>query len=280
MGRSEVGVAMADASGRMKVSLHESGSWQYGYTSEYETRERAAGRWNNKSRHWKIWQRPREITPGYTAALKILVPPVALAARATPSARKLVRWTAAAVDRGVVFTVWMAKSSIPPWGYAPEDNELLGTIPLPSGEFVLIGAHYVSAEDSMQAMMQGLAGFLQVVMAGDTTALQPFSESSLLMGMAEEPTGTQVFTEIALRGIKSVSDLGVRRGPVQKPQVHGVEEGFTKGLMDIEARIPRQIFVDRGVDPKVDKDAAVEIAKKWNDEKAAEVRRLFGIPSA
>lgn len=151
---SDVGLATTEASGLMKVNLHHSESWQIGYTSEYEQRQRDAGSWTSASRHWQIWKRPAEVQPGYTAAIKILVPPVALHQRAAPKKSKPVRWVDAREDRGVVFTIWLAKSSIPPWGYGGDQNDLLGTVPLPTGEYVLIGSHYVDANDATTVMLK------------------------------------------------------------------------------------------------------------------------------
>lgn len=276
---ANVGVASVDTGGRMKVNLHESGSWQYGYTSEYERAERAAGRWKDKSRHWRIWQRPPDATPGYTVAIKILVPPVALSERKEPSSKQPVQWMEATADRGIVFTVWISKSSIPPWGYVADDHVLLGTLPLPTGEYVLIGGHYVSAQDSMRLMMRGLAGFLQVVMASDTTRLKPFAPNSLLIGFSNEPSGAQVFTEILLGGVKTVNHVGAGDGLVGKPTLHDMSPDVMKGLMDIEVAIPKSLFSDRGVDPSVDRETAMQIARQWNLEKAAEMKRLLGIPS-
>ena len=279
MGGANVGVASADTGGRIKVNLHESGSWQYGYTSEYERAECAAGRWPDTSRHWRIWKRPPEVLPGYTAAIKILVPPVALADRTQPTAKTPVHWMEAVADRGIVFSVWIAKSSIPPWGYVADGHTLLGTLTLPTGENVLVGGHYVSAEESMLLMMRGLSGFLQVVMAADTTALKPFSSNSLLVGFSHEPNGAQVFTEITLHGLSTVNHLNVGPGPLRKPSVHSMSGDVMKGLMDIEVLIPSTLYSDHGINPRVDREAALKIAHQWNLEKVAEMKRLLGIKS-
>src|SRR5947207_11520617 len=87
-----IGLTTSEMGGVMKVNLHESGSWQIGYTSEYVERERAAGRWKGESRHWEIWPRPPAVTPGHTAAVKILVPTAALRERPAPKKPKRVRW--------------------------------------------------------------------------------------------------------------------------------------------------------------------------------------------
>jgi hypothetical protein len=53
--------------GAVKVSLHQSGSWQVGFTTESRTHLRWAG-----SRHWEMWKRGEELAPGTTRAWYLL----------------------------------------------------------------------------------------------------------------------------------------------------------------------------------------------------------------
>jgi hypothetical protein len=55
--------------GAVKVSLHQSGSWQAGLTSESPAHFRSAG-----SRHWDIWKRGGELAPGTVRAWYLLIP--------------------------------------------------------------------------------------------------------------------------------------------------------------------------------------------------------------
>jgi hypothetical protein len=55
--------------GAVKVSLHESGSWQVGLTEESPKALGSSG-----SRHWEIWQRGGAIGPGTTRAWYLLIP--------------------------------------------------------------------------------------------------------------------------------------------------------------------------------------------------------------
>jgi len=138
MGGTDAGLASVEIGGKMKVSLHRSGRRQYGYTSEYELEERAAGRWRRESRH-KRWQRPADVTPGYTLALKIVVPDVVLRPRSALQGSKPIRWMEGKAGSAVVFTIWISKSSIPPWlGHGAPESTILATIPLTTGEFVLL----------------------------------------------------------------------------------------------------------------------------------------------
>jgi hypothetical protein len=67
--------------GDIKISLHESGSWQHGFASD----DKAHGfRVPRQSRHFSIWQRPEEIVPGWTRAVRIIIPDAALQIRPAP----------------------------------------------------------------------------------------------------------------------------------------------------------------------------------------------------
>lgn len=55
--------------GRVKVSLHQSGSWQLGLTQES-----SADVCSDGSRHWDIWKRGGELAPGTVRAWYLLIP--------------------------------------------------------------------------------------------------------------------------------------------------------------------------------------------------------------
>jgi hypothetical protein len=173
--------------------------------------------------------------------------------------------------------VWLTKSSIPPWGWGGE-NDLLGTVQLPTGEFVLIGSHYVDASVSTTVMLKGLGGFVQTLMSQDMTKMEPLSVESTLMGFSTEPTGVRTITEIALWGLTSaVQPEDSTAG--KQPLLHGFSSDLSQGRIDIAVRVPRSVFADRGVDPDVDEEGARRIVREWNEAKLVEVRRLLRIPS-
>lgn len=55
--------------GAVKVSLHQSGSWQAGVTAEHAARRCVVG-----ARHWDVWQRGAELAPGIVRAWYLLLP--------------------------------------------------------------------------------------------------------------------------------------------------------------------------------------------------------------
>jgi hypothetical protein len=71
--------------GEIKVSLHQSRSWQHGFTADGKA---TASLSPGQSRHFTIWQRPAEIVPGWTRAVQIIIPDAALQARPSPSTPK------------------------------------------------------------------------------------------------------------------------------------------------------------------------------------------------
>jgi len=59
--------------GTVKVSLHSTGPWQYSFTEQFYD-AKARGWIRRPSRHIFRWQRPAEIAPGVTLALRVIVP--------------------------------------------------------------------------------------------------------------------------------------------------------------------------------------------------------------
>ena len=70
---SDVYFAHMNLASEMKGSLHQSGSWQYGLTSErLKTAKNIIG-WDQNSRHIKRWNRPNWNDSGYFAAVKFIL---------------------------------------------------------------------------------------------------------------------------------------------------------------------------------------------------------------
>jgi hypothetical protein len=69
----------------MKASLHQSGSWQFGFT-DGPNGAMLAQNWG--SRHVDLWQKPPEFGPGFTRAYMIAVPSSELRAWPDPRAEK------------------------------------------------------------------------------------------------------------------------------------------------------------------------------------------------
>ncbi len=123
-------------------------------------------------------------------------------------------------------------------------------------------------------MLKGLSGFLKTMMEGDTSRLEPFEDSSVLIGFSSEPTGVQAITELTVRGFTSVTAL--EPGPASGAKF--TELSALQGLMDVELRIPTSVYKAKGVNPSQDPEAALAIAHEWTESKTAEIRRLLRLP--
>jgi len=274
---ANIGLTTTEVGGLMKINLHETGSWQIGYTSEYEERQRKAGAWQRESRHWDIWQRPSPLSAGHVLAIKIMIPSFALHARPAPTKPRPVRWIDAREGRAVVFTLSLTKSSVPPWGYSA-DHDTVGTLSLPTGEFALLCAHYVDSGAATTAMLQSLGRFVQTLMLQDTSALEPLPTDETLMGLSIEPTGVRTITEIALWGLTTADAVPAGSGE-SEGMLHDFSTDLSEGLIDLTVPIPRSVFTELGIEPKVDNEKAQEIARNWNDAKIAEMQRLLQLGS-
>jgi len=139
-----------------------------------------------------------------------------------------------------------------------------------------VGGHYVSGELAFKVMLKGLSGFLQRLLREDTTRLKPFGPDTLLIGFATEPTGAESFTEIALTGIKDVSDLGTTAS-CERPTEKDIAIEGRKAFFDMKIDAPSSVFAARGVDPTTDAETAMEVAREWHASKLGEMRRLLGL---
>jgi len=72
--KGDVYLTARSLGGTMKASLHRSGNWQFGFTSEFETKGRSQGNWPLDSRHIERWVRPPEIGGGITLAFRVVIP--------------------------------------------------------------------------------------------------------------------------------------------------------------------------------------------------------------
>jgi hypothetical protein len=176
-----------------------------------------------------------------------------------------------------MFTIWLASSTIPPWGY-DDENQIVATIPLPNGETVLLGSHYVDAKAATKSMLKGLAGFVQALMAEETTPLEPLETDATLMGLSTERVGTRIITEIALWSLTTADTVDSAAG--LEPVLHDISDDLTQCLIDISVPIPPSVFAARGVDPTVDLDATRAISHDWNEAKLSDMRRILRLPTS
>lgn len=101
---SDVYFAVRAIGGEIKVSLHESGSWQWGFTSQSS----APGQIGMAQRHVDIWQRPEPLDPGVTLAMRLRVPPLGLSAETAETYRQDTVWVPPPTDaEHIEFRFWL-----------------------------------------------------------------------------------------------------------------------------------------------------------------------------
>lgn len=125
----------------IKASLHASGRWQHGFTSEAQNTGWAS---ESGSRYFELWQRPPEVASGVTLALRIVIPTSQL--RPGPSTRgrgrEVRRLPPPPRADGVVFDVFLLAE-----GHQVvqlERSNRVGRIALPSGGTVEVVARTIS----------------------------------------------------------------------------------------------------------------------------------------
>jgi hypothetical protein len=121
--------------GSLKASMHESGSWQIGFTEEYwDSAENTFDK--SKIRHLDIWERPKEMRPGEILAFRIITPSSEVNLNQVDH-KKGICWIPNAPDDMVTeMDVWITKSGFIQPG--SEDDRIIGSLSVPKGEVVWI----------------------------------------------------------------------------------------------------------------------------------------------
>jgi hypothetical protein len=87
--RGDIYIACRDNFKEAKVSLHASGRWRMGLTTEaVEKNTRLLS--SDENRAWEVWDKPAEVLPGLVIALHLVFPTSELAVR--PDLRRLAEW--------------------------------------------------------------------------------------------------------------------------------------------------------------------------------------------
>jgi len=138
-------LACRSLGGKLKASLHDSGSWHIGFLRTFVENEVADGDPKRENPYIDRWPRPNAIAPGVTVAYRIVVPTVAVNIPITDVLPANIEWIPAApkgkaVEIDVVFTGPSTKVSNWP-GRNAMKTQLVGQLPLENGETVWIVHH-------------------------------------------------------------------------------------------------------------------------------------------
>jgi hypothetical protein len=140
--RSDIYISARPLRGTLKLSLHESGSWQVSFTSEFV--RKAPKHFETMPRHIAIWQKPREAEPGVIVACRIHIPIAELRRLGEETGRNSgrVRWVGApADDLSIQFLIVIAERTacFQKWpGEADPATLLVGKIILPDERSVWV----------------------------------------------------------------------------------------------------------------------------------------------
>jgi hypothetical protein len=273
---SDVYVESRDVHGVMKFSLHESGDWHSGYRSEYVRAEMKAGRWRGEKTRWSEWKRPAEFAPGFTVALKFVVPREAVARTTAPlPTSKEILWTPTPpIGQAIVFTLTLASSGIQGDPFRKHHGSVqVGAMLLPNGESLLIHSHVVDGELARAVMLNSLTGFLENLWQVDTSDLPQFADDMTLLGFSTDPSGAEVVTECPLAVLR---DAWLLEGAADDSTA-AVSTKHPVGtiFIDVEVTAPPALFAAEGIDPTADPELAQTAFERWRDRKVAEIRRLL-----
>jgi hypothetical protein len=168
--KSDVYIVPSTLGNIFKISLHESGSWQLGFTREYaETLSELRTR--TGSRHWEIWERPDQLSRAVTRAFAVVLP--ASLARHTPNDDATddnVCWVSPpsdgfAMEFNVVITHPVPRDDWP--GRRAMNTQLTGSFELESGEILWIVHREIPlpkpepvtlSRDAIKKIMEGSGG--------------------------------------------------------------------------------------------------------------------------
>lgn len=193
--KNDVYFAVRPLSGLLKVSLHESGQWQCSFSSEYTAKLDVP----NQARHLEKWNRPKEISPGITLAIKVIVPKSELRKQKEElKVSKEVNWIVYSTDKAAIeMTIFLSKpeAKISEWpGKKSMDTFLIDKFTLPNGETVWILYMYILLSNEYR---QGLEKYRNdILLKGAEKIKNTKSPRAMLIG--SEPDGSRKFVEVAL----------------------------------------------------------------------------------
>ncbi|GAA0878002.1 hypothetical protein GCM10009119_09700 [Algoriphagus jejuensis] len=136
--------------GIFKVSLHQSGSWHFGFISnsldEYFDEEAPF----LKSRHIKIWPRPKPFAAGTTLAFRIITPHTSVKTLIEPGTKNI-KWIsncspALATEIDIIITSYELDENSWP-GKTQMGTRLIGSYKLSSSEFIWVVSWEVPVPD-------------------------------------------------------------------------------------------------------------------------------------
>lgn len=150
-GKHDVYLTSRSLGGRLKASLHESGSWHVGFVRNFLNEELEDDHPKRNDPYIDRWPRPAELSPGVTLAYKIVVPTSGVNIPILDSLPESIVWIPAgpegkAVEIDIVFT--RPDTIVNSWpGRNSFNTELIGRLSLENQEIVWIVHRVVDVPD-------------------------------------------------------------------------------------------------------------------------------------
>ncbi len=138
---NDVYVACRALGGELKASLHQSGQWHISFTRTFFTTKFPGSPENPRTRFPDSWHRPKELSPGFTLAHRIVVPWYAATSRPRVEAEEVIWVPPAPADHANEFAVIFTSRECPEgeWpGSRSMKSGLVGSFQIPSGERVWV----------------------------------------------------------------------------------------------------------------------------------------------
>jgi hypothetical protein len=193
--KRDVYVAARSLAGHLKASLHESGSWSVSHIDTDRNREEIDKRGN---RHLDVWTRPPEFGPGWTRALRILVPGTDLRTWEQKQHPKTIYADPPAKGHWIWIDVLLGNSERPSrltW----ESGMLIGTIDLGEGHSVHVLAQQARPTP---VLAQSVAGWRsqwlrQVVRDPEKLRLALTHPGARMLLGAQDDNQTRIWVDLA-----------------------------------------------------------------------------------
>lgn len=157
---SDVYLATRNLAGTVKVSLHESGRWQWSLTSEFA--QTASGEdvvSQSRGRHFSIWDRPPEFAAAHTLAFRVFFPRSELRPLRHQAMTKPVTWIPAPEHGHYIDVAILLGPHTDPHEWPGKDamgTQLVDYIRLSSHETVFVVWQELPVYDGMETQLAQL----------------------------------------------------------------------------------------------------------------------------
>ena len=156
----------------------QTGEWHNTFSSEFVEQKRGEGAWLGDSRKMEEWPRPPELSPGFTLALRVIVPSGAVCVPCSSLSSKLVALAPPPPDRAREIVICFTKpgAKVSGWpGRRSMGTQLVGSFQNEAGETVWVVEQEVDPVTLQNAELSGPRAFRPDVSGID--------ENSLLRGL-------------------------------------------------------------------------------------------------